>query len=244
MIAKFTFVFMLLVSIPAIAQRPENSVYMAGGYSFQFVTADPMNYIIQRYNETRDFLTEDMGDINFSSGAAFSFGFGMGEDEDFLLFEIGLTLGSTGPKSAVGPVDGVSKTRDVKLASYYINTGFAYLLQNENKFEYGLGLFIDYGAFRAKTRIYNTNSSKPTFTDIGEPQTLLAFTPTLFLDYNFSDQFGLTFRPYYRAQLVSQDLSYVNEFLNPSTYRNDDISKQEGVIMSGIGAELKALFFF
>ncbi|MBX7042901.1 MAG: hypothetical protein K1X85_08360 [Ignavibacteria bacterium] len=235
---------LLFFAAAANAQRPENSVYMAGGYSFQTVTADPMNYIIDRYNETRDYLTEEMGDMSFSSGPAFSFGFGMGEDEDFILLEIGLTLGSTGNKTASGPVDGVSKTRDVKISSYYINTGFAYLLQNENKFEYGLGLYIDYGGFRVKTRLYNSNSSKPTFTDIGESQTLLAFTPTLFLDYNFSDQFGLTLRPYYRAQILTQDLAYVNEYLNPNTYRNDDPEKQKGVILSGVGAELKAIFYF
>ena len=73
---------------------------------------------------------------------------------------------------------------------------------------------------------------------------MLAFTPTIYLDYNFSKQFGISLRPYYRAQVVEHDFGYVSEDINPSSYRNDDPDKTKGVILSGFGAELKALFYF
>ncbi len=219
-------------------------MYMAGGFNYQFATAPPLDFIIDRYNDTRDYLTDDLDKLNHMSGAAFSYGFGMGEDVDFLLFEIGLTIGGSGPLTSEGIVNGVKQKRDLKVSSYYINTGFAYLIQTEQKFEYGIGMFIDYGGFRVRTRTYNSGQAEPDFRDLGDVNTLVGLTPTVFLDYNFSETFGITLRPYYRFQFYDNDLQYVNKELNPNTWQNDAYDSQHGSMLSGFGSEMKAIFFF
>jgi hypothetical protein len=236
--------FLLLFASTAFAQRPENRIYMAGGFNYQIASAAPLDYVIDRYNETRNYLTDEMDKVNHMSGAAFSFGFGMGEDVDFLLFEMGLTLGGSGTLTSEGVVNGVRQSRDLKVTSFYINTGFAYLIQTEQKFEYGIGLFVDYGGFRVRTRTYNTGQAVPDFKDIGESNTLVGLTPTIFLDYNFSETFGLSLRPYYRAQIYDNDMSYVSKEINPNTYQNDDYESSHGAMLNGFGGELKAIFFF
>lgn len=237
------FALFLLIVSNAFSQRPENSMYMAGGFNIQSSTSDPINYIIDQYNQDRD-LTEQMGHINGSSGAAFTFGFGYGEDISFLIFELGLTLGGSGVKTASYLQNNVSQSRDLKISCYWINTGFGFMFQNENKFAYGAGLYVDYGNFRVRTRTYNTNSNKPSFTTIGEPQVILAFTPTIYLDYNFSDLIGVSLRPFYRAQVVENDLRYVDQFLNPNTYAQADQEQMQGVMLSGFGGEVKVIFYF
>ena len=235
---------MLLITSSTFAQRPENRMYMAGGFNYQFAMAPPLDYIIDRFNDTRIYPTESMDKLNHMSGAAFAFGFGLGEDEEFILLEMGLTLGGSGSLSSERLENGVLKKQDLKVTSFLINTGFAYLLQTEQKFEYGIGLFIDYGGFRVRTRTYNSNQTAPDFKDIGESNTLVGLTPTIFFDYNFSETFGLTLRPFYRFQFYDNDLQYVNKELNPNTWQNDEYENQHGTMLSGFGSELKAIFFF
>ncbi len=236
---------LLFITSSVFAQRPENRMYMAGGFNYQLASGGPLDYVIDRYNQTRDYLTDEMDKVDHMSGAAFSFGFGMGEDVDFLLFEIGLTIGGSGSLSAEGPVNGVQQVRDLKVKSFLINTGFAYLIQTEQKFEYGIGLFVDYGGFNVRTRTYTAGQNAPDFKDVGDQNnTLVGLTPTIFLDYNFSETFGLTLRPFYRYQIYENDMSYVSKEINPNTYNNDDYESTQGAMLDGFGGELKAVFFF
>lgn len=235
---------MLLIASVTHAQRPEDKTYMAGGFNYQLASAAPLDYIIDRFNQTRTNLIDEMDKVNHMSGAVFAFGFGWGEDEKFILLEMGLTLGGSGSLSSERLENGVLKKQDLKVTSFLINTGFAYLIQTEKKFEYGAGLFIDYGGFRVRTRTYNSNQTAPDFKDIGESNTLVGLTPTIFLDYNFSETFGLSFRPFYRYQLYDNDLQYVNKELNPNTWQNDAYDNQHGAMLDGFGGTLLAVFFF
>ena len=236
---------LLMISSNVFAQRPENRMYMAGGYNYQLASGGPLDYVIDRYNQTRSYLTDEMDKVNHMSGVAFSFGFGMGEDVEFLLLEMGLTLGGSGTLSASGPVNGVQQVRDLKVKSFLINTGFAYLIQTEQKFEYGIGLFVDYGSFKVRTRTYNANQTAPDFKDIADQaNTLVGLTPTVFLDYNFSETFGITLRPFYRFQIYENDMSYVSKEINPNTYNNDDYESTQGSMLGGFGGEIKAIFYF
>lgn len=234
---------MLLITSSTFAQRPEDKTYMAGGFSYQVASAAPLDYIIDQFNKQSNIIDE-MDKVSHMSGPVFAFGFGWGEDEEFILLEMGLTLGGSGSLSSERLENGVLKKQDLKVTSFLINTGFAYLIQTEQKFEYGIGLSVDYGSFRVRTRTYNSSQAAPDFKDIGESNTLVGLTPTVFLDYNFSETFGLSLRPFYRYQLYDNDLQYVNKELNPSTWQNDAYDNQHGSTLDGFGGTLMAVFFF
>lgn len=239
-----TLVFLFSVSA-LCAQRPENSVYMAGGYNIQSPSVAPLDYVIDRYNETRNFLTDKMDKVSIMSGPAFTFGFNMGEENSFFILELGLTLGSSGALSSQGTVNGVSQKRDLKLTSYFVSFGVGYITSSDGSFEYGGALYFEIGGFKVKTTgAYDANQTAPDFEDIGSSETLVSFTPTLYLDYNFSEKFGLSLRPFYRFQILSNDLSNVSANINPATYQNDDPEKIKGNMLSGFGGELKAIFYF
>ncbi len=226
----------------ANSQDLEEKLYLTGGYNFNFPNASSVNFIIDRYNETRSYLSTKMDNVNTMSGLDFSFGGVINS----MILEAGVTFNNSGVKYAQGTVSGVEAKREFKVYNFFANLGIGYLVQTKSPFDYGFGLFLDIGSFSYETRVYNLNSPPPDYTDITPTSSTLAlgFTPTLFLNLNFSKNIGITVRPYYLAQVFSQDLTDVNIALNPNTWQSDEPSEYDSETFSGFGVDLKAVVSF
>lgn len=228
------------------AQESQNYFYFAGGYNFSFPSASDLNYVIDRYNATRNYLTKKMDHVNSLMGPAFSLGVGLKDRDNTLLIEAGATFRNSGKLSAEGVVSGVTGHRDLKVTSTIINLGLGYLFSSSKSFEYGLALFTDIGSFSVKSRTYNSGQSEPDYTDITPDSftTGLAFTPTGVFNFNISDNFGVSLRPFYYAQLFKQDLLDLDKTLNPNTWASDDTEQMDSETLSGPGIDLKAVVSF
>lgn len=243
----FLITILNLISLQSIySQYRDDYFYLTAGYNFTFPSAGDLNYIIDRYNETRNYLTKDMGNVNSLSGPAFSAGYGMSTGEGAWIFEGGITFNSSGEKSAEGVVQGVTAQRDLKVKTFLVNLGIGYLFNSGKLFEYGFGLFTDIGSLKIETRVYNQGDAIPDYTDI-TPEgntSLLAFTPTGFFNINFTKSAALSVRPFYFGQIFKQDLTEVNKTLNPNTWIYDDSENFDSETLSSFGFELKAVISF
>ena len=234
--------FILTFFENANSQNLDNQLYFTGGYNFNFPNASSVNFIIDRYNDTRSYLTTKMDNINSMTGFDLSVG---GVLNDMIL-EAGLTFKSSGVKYAEGTVSGIPYRRDFKVSNFFVDLGIGYLMESKSPVKFGFGLFTDIGSFTYKTRVYNVNETPPDYTDVTPTSSSLAlgFTPTLFLNANFNDNIGISIRPYYLAQVFSQDLTDVNAALNPSTWQNDEPDEYDSETFSGFGVDLKAVISF
>lgn len=236
--------FFLISSI--YSQSNEDHFYIIGGYNFLFPPADDLNYIIGRYNETRDYLTTEMGDIKSLSGPAFAVGYSISTGENAWILEGGITFNNSGTKSAKGVVQGQNAERDLKMKIFLVNLGFGYILNAGKQFEYGFGLYSNIGNIKIETRVYYDNQTVPDYTDItpAGSSTSVAFTPTIYLNLNFTRALAVSVRPFYSAQFLQHDLTDVNAAINPNTWTNDDPANFDSETFSGFGIELDGKISF
>ncbi|MBK8551746.1 MAG: hypothetical protein IPL53_12055 [Ignavibacteria bacterium] len=105
---------------------------------------------------------------------------------------------------------------------------------------------MDIGSVTYDTRVYDQSETPPDYTDITPVSSGLAlgFTPTAFLNLNFNENIGITVRPYYFAQIFSEDLTDINAALNPNTWQNDEPDEYDSETFSGFGVDLKAVVSF
>lgn len=240
-----TFLLLFISLNKTFSQELDLKFYVTGGYNFNFPNASSVNYIINRYNDTRNYLTTQMGEINTLSGTDFSAGILLEGNNSALLIEAGLTFKNSGVKYAEGTVSGDSFRRDFKIYNTLFNFGAGYMLNYKKPVDIGLGLFVDFGSFTYDTRIYKTNETPPDYTDISPANSsALSFTPVVFLNLNIIDNFAISVRPYYFAQLFSQDLTDVHTALNPNTWQNDNADDYNSETFSGFGVDLKGVISF
>ncbi len=238
----FVLIFILASFSSAVSQNRNEKFYVTAGYNFNFPNASSVNFIIDRYNQTRSSLTTKMDNINQMSGFDVSAGAII---NDFIL-EAGLTFRNSGEKYAVGTFSGTEARRDFKVNNFLVNLGLGYLISSGDVFEFGLGMFLDIGSIKYETRVYNTNDTPPGYTDITPTYNSLAlgFTPTVFLNVNFAKNIGISVRPYYFGQIFSQDLTDINVSLNPNTWYTDDPNDYDSETFSGFGIDLKGVVSF
>ncbi len=237
---------LIITSAQCFSQKSDRYFYVAGGYNFLFPSASDLNYVIDRYNATRSYLTKKMDHVGTVSGPAFALGIGLINNDNTLLIEGGATFRNSGKLSAEGVVSGVTGHRDLKITSTIINFGLGYLFGAGKKFEYGIAMFTDIGSFKVKSRTYNSGQAEPEYTDITPDAftTGLAFTPTGMFNLNITNNIGISIRPFYYAQIFKQDLLELDKTLNPNTWPTDDTEKMDSETLSGPGIDLKAVVSF
>ncbi|MBS1517661.1 MAG: hypothetical protein JSS91_06210 [Bacteroidetes bacterium] len=230
----------------SFSQANNVKVYIAGGYNFNFPKASSVNFIINRYNQTRSNLTKTMDNVNSMSGLTLALGGILESYNSSVLLEGGVTFKNSGEKKAEGVFSGNDVRRDFKVSSTLVNVGMGYMLNSNNPVDFGLGLFVDFGSVKYKTRVYTAGETVPDYTDIetGSSTLSLGFTPTAFLNVYPVDNFGVSVRPYYFAQIFTQDLEEVNKTLNPNTWMNDDPESYNKETLSGFGVDVKAMIIF
>ena len=243
---KILLLFFIFLSLnSSFSQDINTKFYITGGYTFNFPNASSVNFIIDRYNNTRNYLTKKMDNINTLSGTDFSAGAILDLDESAMLIEGGVTFKNSGTKYAEGTVSGENFQRDFKVYNFLVDIGFGYLFNYNKPLDYGIGMFVDFGSFTYDTRIYKTNETPPDYTDISPANSsALSFTPVAFLNINLNDHFGISVRPYYFAQILSMDLTDVHTALNPNTWQNDNASEYNSETFSGFGVDLKGVISF
>lgn len=203
---------LLLFCLLASAQ---NHTYFAVGYTLGKAKFDSLNYIIDRYNETRNFLDKEMDNITFPNGFAISFGGG----GNHILYDFTWS-GKHRTVSAQG-VDGtgVLVQRDLKFRWNTFNMGLGFVAGGNSKI--GAGFSFDAGSAKIFTRVGPADEvGSMDYTRV-EKELLLGGSVFLHFLLGGGQGPGLIVKPYYQFPYWRVDLLNVNSTINPSTYFND-----------------------
>lgn len=195
-----------------------SQVYFQMGYNAGFPTGlDNLNFVINRYNETRSYLTDPMDKINFLDGFTVT----MGGNFGLIFVDFGYTAGIQ-RRFAQGEISNVLVRRELKVSTHVFDIDMGLCLINE-KVGIFLGGSMNIGGLSVQTRVAEStaiNSEK--WNKINNDGDLY-FTLGLFLKFCFPNP-GFYIQPYYNfplSSIFSNDMTDVNEALNPYTYEND-----------------------
>lgn len=220
--------------------------YLAVGYNYNSNFGDPLDYIVDRYNETRtSILSKQMNKASNFTGMSFS----MGGYFSNILFDIEYVYKYSSTMSAEAPSGGITQKRELKVFGKSLNLGFNYVL-GKNNFYAMPGFSLDFNFMPVESRIYNINNTEPpAYEVISESgggsfsNSVFMISPNVHLDYLMNKNLCISFKPYYSFSIGELDYSQLNQTLNPNTYQNDPASETSSKI-GYFGAVLKFKFLF
>ncbi len=215
--------------------------YMGGGENFSFINIESLDFVVNRYNETRTYLTKEMDDFSYMRGGTVNLGF---------VGESGLTL----EMAWVGRhmkqyAEGVDNTntlqrRDLKIRNNTFNIGGGYTFARESVFCPGILATFDFGSFRSFTRIAPADDIKDADFDQISKDTQLGLSFMLNLMIAAKEKpWGIAIRPYYQVQLFGVDYQELNFAINPATASADyteDLSEPN----SNFGVQVTLMLVF
>lgn len=203
------------------------------GYNAGFPTKlDNLNYVIQRYNETRPFLDVQMKEMSYLDGTTLTIGGILGP----LFVGIGYTGG--GQKRYAEGIDntGILMRRDLKCTMHAFDMDMGLVLRNDADGALYLGGSFSFGGFAVKTRVAPESEIRQAeWQKINLLETTL-FNLGIFVRFAFA-QSGFYIQPYYMftpGELFKNDMTDVNSYLNPNTYISDTTPLNVGCNTLGI----------
>jgi len=211
----FFVVFLLVISTTARSQ-----FYMTMGYNAGFPTSfSNLNYVIDRYNETRSYLDTEMKHITYLDGMTISMGGMFGP----LLIGCGYTGGGQKRYADMTGNDGSVSRRELWVKERKFDMDFGVAIADKDKGGLFLGGTMSVGGVRVNTRTgLEGEIKKEKWTKIN-PWGDLLFTGGVFLRLQFRNP-GIYIEPYFHftpGEIFQNDITEINENLNPNTYQND-----------------------
>ncbi len=206
-------------------------------YNIGYGEFQDFNYVVDRYNETRPYLTQEMDHIELTHGMSFDFGYALPG------FLCGMGLQYNRAKvSAIGIIDEEKVQRDLKIHAVNIPFDFAIAI-GEYGFSWAPGIGFNFMLWK-----YLSRTGKPSKIDDYEYHKASAdmeihmklFTKFIFGGVTESG-WGLIFEPYYNLGLIGSDMTSMNRDLNPETYINDHKKSEK---FSHYGVRLMVLYKF
>lgn len=199
----------LILSLGLIANA---QLYIYGGYGTSFPRLDSLNYILDRYNETRNYLTHEIEPFKTLDGFSFTMGVG------FVGLDVGLGyLNRTEKRYAEGTPGGVDFRRDLKMSmnAFEFHSGFSV---NAGSGGFALGARVEIGKIKVQSRIAETAQIADAEWDMifDELHGAAGIYARIYLGAA-----GLAIEPYFMWPLFSTNVSDVNEAINPNTWQSD-----------------------
>ncbi len=184
------------------------------GFNMHFTTPNGLNYVVDRYNETRSFLEEDMQHFNNLDG----FTYGIFFAAKPLLLEVGFDHRSQ-TRSATGfNNSNILTQRDLRIVINTLNLGLGlgdWLIQDKALIKFGGR--INLGGIRVRTRVGTEENIKDEEWD--------DVNSGLYMDFDIGVKIITKYfwiEPYYTISPKNfTDVSDVNAAINPNTYQDD-----------------------
>lgn len=206
--------FVVLLNVSSTAQVRIGITEI--GYQTHFMQSEGADFVVDRYNETRSFLTEEMRRFSYLDGLTFGSGIAFGVNAPFV--EMGINFrGQT--RFSEGTVSGVDFRRELRMKNHTFFLGLGLLLGNDN-FIIIPGVRGEIGKLKYRTRIDETDNIKSADWDEIHNEF------SSYLSFYLKIPIGLVvIEPYYSLDLIGEDVQFgledVNEAINPNTFQND-----------------------
>lgn len=197
------------------------------GYRVASGTFKPLDFVIDRYNQTRTaILTKNMDKISSVSGIVYSIGYNFGE--------FGLEVEIPKIKSPTVTAETSTQIREVYMqitgAEFNASVGKELFTDGAIHGFIGGTVSVDNVTPTIFTRIYNKNSTAGGFTEVEAKSAInMGIGPYLGAHLLFPSVIIFAeVRPFYKFSIVGADFSSVNQALNPNTWFNDDSDNTKG----------------
>ncbi|MEO0899123.1 MAG: hypothetical protein AAFY71_22110 [Bacteroidota bacterium] len=190
-------------------------IWLKGGLITQFSRPNGLNYVVDRYNETRSFLTTEMKPFNNLNG--YSYGFMVNVEN--LFFEASYDHRSQNRFARGIDATNQEVERQIRASINSFGFGFGYGVI-DGGFGFAIGGRANAGPLRVRTKIGTINEVR----SLGWEEDDVFNQLHIDLDLNIKLILRyLVIEPYYSIQLVAQtnNMAEVNEQLNPNTFQND-----------------------
>ena len=230
---------LFLLSIVVFSQFFTNSYAQSFsvGYRLGSGTFKPLDFVIDRYNQTRTaILTKNMDKISNVSGIVYSLGFNAAV--------YGFELEIPKLKSSVVTAETSTQVREsyLELSGFELNVSYATPVFEEGNVMGFIGgsLSTDFSTPTFHTRIYNKGATAPEYSAIKAGSSVnVGLGPTAAVHF-FLPSFLIfaEVRPFYKLSITGADFYDVNRGLNPNTWTGDNIDDTEGS-MSYYGVNMR-----
>jgi len=193
--------------------------YTAFGYNLGYAKLGGMNYVVDRYNETRTWLTEPMGKFSFPNGFCTSVG---GSTKGFMVDVTWVGRHRIRSGSGIQP-NGVVGQRDVKWRMNTFNIGFGAAIGKSHGARLNIGLSFDIGSEKTFSRV--SENGVYDSEDYHLLQKNLLLGSTFFMQIIVSPVYipgGLFIRPYFQFPYFKTNYGETSANINTATAQNDD----------------------
>jgi hypothetical protein len=213
--------FICTLSIIASAQT---KIFVSGGAAYSYGKFSGLNYVIERYNQTRQGQngaaqsTTNMQPLKSYLGLGWRLGFCSYFDRLGIYMGISRTGRSAHTYAEVLDINSKNVHRDLKFTANSIGLEAALAMGHPDKDDFTLlvGGSADYINYQAYTAIDNEAYKRP-LKDFTLGLTGF-FEPTIM----FTDRLGVGLRVSYQMALLAQDFTDLSVAINPATHQNDN----------------------
>ncbi len=214
-----TFIAFLLFTM-FFCSSAKSQLYIHLGYNAGFPTGlKNLNYVIDRYNQNRNYLTTNMKHINYLDGFTMS----LGAAAEPMFFGFGYTYGVQRIFAEFKDKNGDMYKRDVKVSNVVFDMDFGIAAIDKSKGSIFFGGSMAIGSFTVKSRIdLKSEVDDQDWEKINLLESLV-FTGGVFIKIVFSNP-GIYIQPYYQftpGDIFKNDMTIVNEALNNTMSIND-----------------------
>jgi len=236
---KYIFSSLWLALLCGIAEA--QTYYIGGGENFSFINIESLDFVVNRYNETRSYLSQPMDDFNYMRGGTVNAGYVSQGGLTMELAWVGRHM-----KQAAEGVDntGTLQRREVKVRNNTTNFGFGYTYVRESVFCPGILASFDFGSLKSFTRVAPAADIKDTDFEqvMKDIQLGMSFTLNLMIAAK-EKPWGLAVRPYYQLQFFGVDYQDLNLAINPAT-ANADYDEDLMEANSNFGVQVALMLVF
>lgn len=230
------FAWMVLwLLVPVRAQAVETELYGGFGLALGFGPHTGTNHVIDRYNETRDYLDKPMG--HMVAGTGFFIPVGIVLDR----FQFDLTWLNQVHYAGAQGVDasGEEVRRQLRMGQNSLGIGLGYALVRGRGVQGIFGASVDFGSLFYRTRVAPPEDIAQTPKDKVLRRGLIEATIYGQALLRLTDGVGpaALVRPFIRVPLGSVDLDPLNESLNPNTWQSDP-SRREWPFAIGVAVAI------
>jgi hypothetical protein len=229
--------------------RDANAQYVGGyvGGGVVLVPSGPnpaINYAVDRYNETRSWLDDEMDPIQSHMGYSFTLGailLNFGMEMEYASYSSG-----TSEASGVQPASGTRGKRTLWTEQGVFAINMYYLLEEPGEsdapFYHGPGFGFDFASVSAYSAVGDGEGY-----DYADELNMYI---NLFYQFYFviADDwdepiFAIDARPFYSFGLIGEDYYPLNKAINSATYAGDDMDKLYDSF-SNLGVKARLVYFF
>ncbi len=209
--------------------------YFSVGYNGNIFKSEKLDFVIDRYNETRAYLDKTMDYPHYIDGLDLHFGGG-----SKVIFDIGYAWRGAEVSASGIDASGINQQRDLKYKFGVWNFALAYNFLNSTDFMLALGYNQTLGSEKIESRVGPAaDIENENYTDI-----IKSFSPAaeFFIQVGvpLTERAGLLIKPYYHLNLVETDYGDVNRAINPATAAADDFELLSAP--GGFGISIMAAF--